>query len=75
MNWLRWIEQFDTLPPREAVAGLRKTLLERCLLLRSLLPAAERYEMRSEVLSLLKREQRFLADAREYRKASPSTLH
>lgn len=69
-----WVEQFEELPPREAVAGLRKTLFERCLLLRSLLPAAERHEMRSQVLNLLKRDQRILASAREYRETGIPTL-
>ncbi len=57
------------------MAGLRRTVLERCMLLRAMLPAAKREKMRDQIISSLKREQRLLANAREYRETELHTVH
>jgi len=70
------IENMDTLPPREAAAGIRKTVLARCMLLRSLMPDCGRRTLRAQVVEALKNEQLMLALARRIRTGrASSTLH
>ncbi len=49
------IENMDTLPPQEAAAGIRKTVLARCMLLRSLLPDSVQRNLRAQLIEALKK--------------------
>jgi hypothetical protein len=59
------MDDLDILPPREAAANLRRTLVERCAFYRKLIN--DHPDSRFEVVDRLKREQMLLAFTREFR--------
>jgi hypothetical protein len=59
------MDGLDILPPHEAAANLRRTLLERCTFCRKLI--RDHPDSRREVVDRLKREQLLLAFTREFR--------
>jgi hypothetical protein len=71
------VERLECLPPREAAAGLRKTLVQRCLLLRSLMATHYRAKSFPKLMKTLQKEQRTLALTRVFRETGSfrRTLH
>lgn len=64
----------DALSPQELADQLRKNILERCTVLRSLAAANIDGQSRAQVIECLKSEQRILIMARDFRRSGVEAL-